>query len=94
MAQNTDIVLNSAGWTELTNADAASIRVENIGSVDVKLQATSGSAPSDALGSIVLPVRQMLVNEALADLWPGLSGATRVFAIGAGFNAKVSVSHA
>lgn len=101
MAQNTDLVMTEGEWTLLTNADVTNVRIQNLnhersGNV-ILLQATSDtSAPADppvgALGAVrLMPGSVFPPDVTVADMWPGVSGADRVWAWGAG---KVSVSHA
>jgi len=95
MARNDDVTLVANIWTQLTNANAAAIRVANAGVSSVLLKATSGvAAPTNTTGSIVLNSGETLAADlTLAQLWPGVAGANRLWAL-SGTNSTVSVSHA
>ncbi len=95
MPRNQNVDLPKNVWTELTNGNAVSVTIQNLMANNyVRLVATTGSAPTSADGEKRLPGGQMFVNETLADLWPGVSGATRVFAMPEGIDGMVSISHA
>lgn len=95
MAQNTDIAVPAATWTLLTDSDVTALRVQNYGQVAVFLKATAGATPpSDTTGSISLPPDAVLAADlTLADVWPGVASATRVYAYCADA-VTLSVSHA
>lgn len=84
-ARNADVTLIAGQWTELTDGDVTAIRVTNRGTAEPLLQATTGSAPtndsSGRAGSIPLaPFATLAADLTLAQLWPGVAGADRVFA--------------
>jgi hypothetical protein len=83
-------------WTQLTNADAEAIRVQNECSFDIILKATVGAiAPSSVTGGIRLKGGQTITAaDLIADLFPGVSGANRVYAWCDNGEGRVSVSHA
>jgi hypothetical protein len=89
------MTLPAGVWTQLTNANASAIRVQNQSGITVELQATNGgTAPSDNRGSIGLEARETLAADlTLAQLWPGIVGANRIWAF-AYTSVTVSVSHA
>lgn len=94
MAQNTTVTLTPNTWTQLTNADAASVTVQNQGSLPVRLKATVGAtAPTDDLGAVMLDRMDGLQNLALASCWLGVSGANRLYAYCNDAN-EVFISHA
>lgn len=93
MAQNTDVVLPIATWTQLTDADVTSITFQNkSGGYILVKGTTSASAPTDDDGAIRYNPGQGELNTALADLFPGIA-AVRVYAY-APNGAEVLVSHA
>lgn len=94
MARNADIPVNNQAWVELTDANVTSISAQNKGPYPAYLKATTGAVPTDVQGSIILPSLALFVNEKLADLWPGVTGADRVFALSQVANGIVMVSHA
>lgn len=95
-ATNTDIDLPYGVWTLLTGADVTAVRVQNIGSDTIRLQATTGTtAPTSVAGSLLVePTAGVDASVDLADLFPGVSGAARVWARPLNDVSKVAVSHA
>lgn len=94
-ARNAHVAISPNAWTELTDSDVTAITAQNLHDFQyVWLKATSGSAPTDHDGAIALPAGQMFVNETLEDLWPGATGAVRVFAMAQALDDHVMVSHA
>jgi hypothetical protein len=97
MAQNTTVSLAARAWTQLTNADVSAIRIQNASGYLLKVKATAGATPpTDDLGAIwIEPFRIIATDLTLAQLFPGVSGANRVYAYQDGPNAiNVSFSHA
>lgn len=93
MAQQTTIALTNDEWTLLTDSDVTSLTVQAQGA-DVWLKATTDTtAPTSMTGSILLPRNSMFVNEAMTDLFPGLTGADRVWGRTTGANGQALVSH-
>lgn len=94
MAQNTSITLTAKDWTQLTDADITSITFQNIGGYHMLVKATTDATkPTDAAGSIRYNPGQGERNVAMTDLFPGLSGADRLWAY-ADQPVSVFVSHA
>jgi hypothetical protein len=95
MARNDDVALTRGTWAQLTNANAAALRVANISGYGLTLQATAGAtAPESRAGSLVLGALQVLAADlTIAQLWPGVAGANRVWAM-PDIDCTVSVSHA
>jgi len=93
MARNTDILLPTATWTQLTDADVTSITFQNKSGDYILVKGTVGaSAPSDDDGAVRYNPGQGERNVSLSDLFPGVA-ATRVYAY-APNGAEVMVSHA
>lgn len=93
MAQNTDVVLPIATWTQLTDADVTSITFQNKSGAYILVKGTTGAtAPTDDDGAIRYNPGQGELNTALSDLFPGIA-AVRVYAY-APNGAEVLVSHA
>jgi len=93
MARNTDILLPTASWTQLTDADVTSITFQNKSGDYILVKGTVGaSAPSDDDGAVRYNPGQGERNVSLSDLFPGVA-ATRVYAY-APNGAEVMVSHA
>jgi len=93
MARNTDILLPTATWTQLTDADVTSITFQNKSGDYILVKGTVGaSAPSDDDGAVRYNPGQGERNVSLSDLFPGVA-ATRVYAY-APTGAEVMVSHA
>lgn len=95
MARNETIVLTKGVWTQVTNANAAALRLTNLGQYTIQLKATNGAvAPADVSGAVPLRSGETLAADlTLAQLWPGVAGANRVYALSFE-GASVSVSHA
>ena len=95
MAQNTTISLTAATWTQLTDGNVTAIRAVNLGIEPIWLQATVGATPpSNTNGGLpLLPGQILAADLTLAQLWPGVSGANRVYAFSPSAS-KVSVSNA
>jgi len=95
MARNDTITLTSGVWTQLTNANAAAVRVQNLVGYTIKLQATNGAtAPTSIAGALELrPHGTLATDLTLAQLWPGVAGANRLWVL-SDIGANVSVSHA
>ena len=97
MARNDNVEIPPAVWTQLTNANASAIRVQQVSgtSMILALQATNGStAPTTQVGVIVLTAGNVLAADmTIAQLWPGVDGANRVWAF-ANTASVASVSHA
>ena len=96
MPQNTTLALPIATWTQLTDADISAIRVQIITGGPVQLMATVGAVPpGSAAGAITLSGTAILsANLLLAELWPGVAGANRVYAYTGSGGTTVSLSHA
>ena len=93
MAQNTDIPLPTATWTQLTDADVTRITFQNkSGNYILVKGATGATAPTDDSGAVRYNPGQGERSVALSDLFPGIS-AVRVYAY-APNGAIVMVSHA
>ncbi len=95
MAQIVNLDIPANTWTELTNANAAAVRVSNLGGSELRLKGTVGSTtPTDDEGAIPLAPGQTLLSDVtLAVLWPEPSGVNRLWAF-CQVNGKASVSHA
>jgi hypothetical protein len=95
MARNDTIAVARGIWTQLTNANATAIRVQNLDNTPLMLLATSDSTmPTNDGGAIILHSKETLAADmTLAQLWPGVTGAARVWAKSSQA-ANVSVSHA
>jgi len=95
MARNDNVAIPAITWTQLTNANAAAIRVQSVSGSEMRLQATNGvTAPTTQVGVIVLAGGAVLAADlTIAQLWPGVTGANRVWAF-ATTASVASVSHA
>jgi len=92
MAQNTNISVPAATWTQLTDADVSSITFQNKSGNFVLIKgATSASAPTDADGAIRYNPGQGELNTLMSDLFPGIT-AVRLYAY-APEGASLMVSH-
>ena len=92
MAQNTDIILPIAVWTQLSNADITAITFQNKSGSFILVKGTAGAtAPTDDNGAVRYNAGQGERNVLLADLFIGIA-ATRIYAY-APTGAEVMVSH-
>ena len=94
MPRNTTVAVPARTWTQLTNADVSAIRVQNLNGYPIKIMGTVGAvAPTTDAGALVLAAGQAIAADlTLAQLFPGVSGANRVYAF-SDAPALVSVSH-
>jgi len=93
MAQNTDVTLPIATWTQLTDANVTSITFQNKGGNYILVKGTtSASAPTDDDGAVRYNPGQGERDVFLSELFPGIA-AVRVYAY-APTGAEVMVSHA
>lgn len=94
MARNSTVTVPAVTWTQLTAGDVTAITFQNLGAATLKVKGTVGAnAPSDDTGSISYTKFQGERNVLLSDLFPGVSGANRVYAYIAD-GGDVAVSHA
>lgn len=94
MAQNTTIAIPAATWTQLTNADITAITFQNVGSNHIVIKATTDtSAPTSTDGGFRYNPGQGEKNVAMTDLFPGISGADRLWAYSPD-GGSVVISHA
>jgi hypothetical protein len=94
MAQDTTKALTAGTWTQLTDADVTEITFQNVSQDAIRVKVTAGAtAPTTFTGSIVYYPGQGERKVAIADLAPGVSSPTRVYAF-CNSAASVMVSHA
>lgn len=94
MARNTTVTLVAETWTQLTDADVFTITFQNRGDYHILVKATTDtSAPSDATGAIRYNPGQGERNVSVADLFPGIANADRIWAY-SDRAVDVMVSHA
>ena len=95
MARNETLTLTAGEWNEITNADVSSITFQNVSPYPIFVTATTGAAPSttETDGAVRYNPGQGERNVVLADLFPGVSAADRVYVTSEG-KATVFVSHA
>lgn len=95
MAQNTTIDIPPKIWTLITDSDVEQVCFQNATNGYIVLKATVGadSAPTDDIGGITYNTMmgERLVD--LADLFPGVSGANRLW-VWSPFGGKMFISHA
>lgn len=96
MAFNDDIEVLAGTWTQMGDAAASAIRVQELDGVTMRLQATSSdTAPTDADGGVYLRGFQTLAGDlALADLFPGIGSGDLYLWAYSTQRTRVSVSHA
>lgn len=95
MTQNTTISLPAGTWTQVSDSNVTSIRVVNLGTEPIWLQATAGAvAPTSTAGALpLLPGQILAADLTIAQLWPGVVNANRVYALSPNAS-RVSVSNA
>lgn len=94
MAQNTNYNIAAGTWVLLTDADVTAITFQNVSDFYVYIKATTDTtAPTSLDGAVKYSPGQGERAVAMADLFPGISGADRLWAY-ARENASVMVSHA
>lgn len=94
MAQNTTIPLAPGVWTLLTNAAVTGLTFQNVGGYDVLILGTAGAfEPVSTDGAISYGPGEGEMAAALADLFPGVAGADRLYAY-APAGGRVMISHA
>jgi hypothetical protein len=81
-------------WTQLTSADTTALTFQNRGISNIFVKATAGATPPTSLdGAIVYgSERGETSNVTLANLFPGVSGANRLYAIREFGSGPVAVS--
>lgn len=96
-AQMETILLLADAWTEITNGDATAVRAQVL-SGEVMFKATVGQVqPTNVKGALFYTAGNGFdASVTLANLFPGVSGANRLYArpSGPGVTSTVSVSHA
>lgn len=95
MARNENVPLPAGVWTQLTNANASALRVQNRSASSILLKATVGEgAPTNDQGAIeLMPGEILAADMTLAQLWPEPAGVNRVYAMSF-VGGTASVSHA
>jgi len=93
-ARTTTITVPRNTWTQLTDNDVASITFQILSRDLVMIKATTDTtAPTTSAGAVAYQQGQGERNVAMADLFPGLSGADRLWAFSQN-DSEVMVSHA
>lgn len=95
MARNADVSIPARTWTQLTNGNVTELRLQVQGRFGIRIKATAGEVPpTNTGGSIeIRPGDGIAGDQTLAQLFPGVAGANRVYAYANG-PTSVSVSHA
>lgn len=80
MPQNNTITGPANKWEQITDADVATIRYQNMGSGVLYVQGTVGAvAPTSTIGAIKYDPGDGQVKTLLSDLFEGVTGANRVW---------------
>jgi len=96
-AKNTNVSLPMGDWTEITDSDVSAATVDNVGLAEVIIMATVGAvAPIEGDNDGIRLASKMGIksSDTLADLYPGVSGATRIYALCRSGDGEVFISHA
>lgn len=83
-------------WTLLTDADATTVTFQNSGGSTMLVEATNGTtAPTNTLGAYAYgPGQGENSAVTLAVLFPGVTGANRLWAYGRDDTTTAEISHA
>ncbi len=94
-ARNSLVTLPAGVWTQITDGDVTACRVQNVGSDAVWIQGRVGAGSiSSNSGAVCLSAMMAILGDmTLAQIFPGIAGANRVYAWSERGSA-VSVSHA
>lgn len=94
-ARNDNVTLAAGAWTQLTDGDVSAIRVQNVGTGAIWIKARVGAGALTTLGGAICLDALMTIGAdmSLSDLFPGVSGANRVYAWSES-GGLASVSHA
>lgn len=94
MARQATIDVVKEAWTQLTAADVSVITFQNIGSNYVLISGTNGAvAPGSIDGALRYNPGQGEMGASVAEMFPGVSGANRIWAY-CDNASQVVVSHA
>lgn len=95
MPQHTNKPVGPTNWAELTDANVTAITFQNVSAMPITVTATNGTTPPAAdAGGLTYAAGQGESNRMLAELFPGVSGANRVWARSSNGTQQVFVSHA
>jgi len=93
-AFNDDVTVGGAEYVELTDSDCTNFTAQGKGTGYVCLIASTGSQPATDAGGAIMLASGSILSGAIADLWPGITGADRVFCKSVlGDSISVMVSH-
>jgi hypothetical protein len=96
MPRNDLVEINPGSWVELTAGDVTALSVHNVGAARLWVQATVGAiAPAgfQPIGRPVCTTDGFDADKTLAELFPGVAGANRVWAFCQGMIGHAFVSH-
>ena len=94
MPANTTVTVPANTWTQITSNDVSAITFQNLGTGGLAVLATVGATPpTSRAGSVEYPSMFGEKNATLAELFPGISGANRVY-VHSVAPGEVMVSHA
>lgn len=95
MPQYTTLTLTPGIWTQITNADVTAITFEFVGFGELLVKGTIGATPpTDDTGAPVYAPGQGEGSRPLSELFPGLTGANRVYVKNRQGTGAVVISHA
>ena len=96
MPQNASKIVARWTWVQLTDADSTAITFINTGGSTMLVKATTdGTAPTSIDGSIPYgPGQGEKAPVTIAELFPGITGADRLWAWGRDDTTTAMVSHA
>lgn len=95
MPQHTNKPVGPNNWAQLTDADVTAITFQNVSAMPITVTATVGGTPPAAdAGGLTYSAGEGESNRSLAELFPGVPGANRVWARSSNGTQQVFVSHA
>lgn len=94
MAQTTNISVPARTWTQISDGNIAAVTFQNVSEFDIFIRGTVGAvAPTGGASGIKYEPTRGEVNRPMTDLFPGTSGANRLYAYSES-NAVVFISNA
>ena len=93
MPQTTNVNIPARTWTQITDANVTSATFQNVSDFDVWVRGTVGAvAPTGGASGIKYMPSQGEVNRPLSYMFPGTSGANRLY-VWSESNATVFISN-
>ena len=94
MPQKASVLVNKGGYTQLTVTDAPVLTLQVIGPGSIYLQGLIGEGTPDDVGAFVYTPTSGERKIALADLFPDIPTANRLYARAVSVDSVVVIRHA